>query len=78
MKHIFIEGILHEKRDFLAGMCCGVFIARASKLDLSKISQIITVALIVLALSSLWEWIKNAVTKNTSRNIALRRLPKYL
>jgi len=66
-----------KKRDFLAGMCCGVFIARASELDLSKISQIITVALIVLVLSSLWEWIKNAVTKNTSRNIALRRLPKY-
>ena len=66
-----------KKRDFLAGMCCGVFIARASELDLSKISQIITVALIVLALSSLWEWIKNAVTKNMDRNIALRRLPKY-
>ena len=66
-----------KKRDFLAGMCCGVFIARVSVLDLSKVSQIITVALIVLALSSLWEWIKNAVTKNTSRNIALRRLPKY-
>jgi hypothetical protein len=65
-----------KKRDFLAGMCCGVFIARASELDLSKISQIITVALIV-SLSSLWEWIKNAVTKNSSRNIALRRLPKY-
>ena len=66
-----------KKRDFLAGMICGVFIARVSVLDLSKISQIITVALIVLALSSLWEWIKNAVTKNSSRNIALRRLPKY-
>ena len=66
-----------KKRDFLAGMCCGVFMARVSELDLSKISQIITVALIVLALSSLWEWIKNAVTKNSSRNIALRRLPKY-
>ena len=66
-----------KKRDFIAGMCCGVFIARTSELDLSKISQIITVALIVLALSSLWEWIKNAVTKNMDRNIALRRLPKY-
>jgi hypothetical protein len=66
-----------KKRDFLAGMCCGVFIARASELDLSKISQIITVALIVLALSLLWEWIKNATTKVASRNIALRRLPKY-
>ena len=66
-----------KKRDFLAGMCCGVFIARASVLDLSKVSQIIAVALVVLALSSLWEWIKNATTKNTSRNIILRRLPKY-
>jgi hypothetical protein len=66
-----------KKRDFLDGMCCGVLNARSSELDLSKISQIITVALIVLALSSLWEWIKNAVTKNTSRNIALQRLPKY-
>ena len=66
-----------KKRDFLAGMCCGVFIARASELDLYKISQIITVALVVLALNLLWEWVKNAVTKNMSRNIALRRLPKY-
>ncbi len=66
-----------KKRDFLTGMCCGVFIARVSELDLSKISQIITVALVVLALNLLWEWVKNAVTKNMSRNIALRRLPKY-
>jgi len=66
-----------EKRDFLAGMCCGVFIARATELDLSKISQIIAVALVVLALNLLWEWIKNATTKVASRNIALRRLPKY-
>jgi hypothetical protein len=66
-----------KKRDFLAGMCCGVFIARASELDLSKVFQVIAVALVVLAISLLWEWIKNAVTKNTSRNVALRRLPKY-
>jgi hypothetical protein len=66
-----------KKRDFLAGMCCGIFIARASELDLSKVSQIIAVALVVLSLNLLWEWIKNAVTKNTSRNVALRRLPKY-
>lgn len=66
-----------KKRDFIAGMCCGVFIARTSELDLSKVFQIIVVALVVLALNLLWEWIKNAVTKNTSRNIALRRLPKY-
>jgi hypothetical protein len=55
-----------KKRDFLAGMICGVFIARVSVLDLSKVSQIIIVALIVLAFSSLWEWIKNATNKNTS------------
>ena len=66
-----------KKRDFLAGMCSGVFIARASELDLSKVSQIITVALVILALNLLWECVKNAVTKNTSRNVALRRLPKY-
>jgi hypothetical protein len=66
-----------KKRDFIAGMCCGVFIAKTSELDLSKAFQIIVVALVVLALNLLWDWIKNAVTKNTSRNIALRRLPKY-
>jgi membrane protein implicated in regulation of membrane protease activity len=66
-----------KKRDFLAGMCCGAFIARASVLDLSMVFQIILVAIVVLALNFLWEWTKNAVTKNTSRNIALRRLPKY-
>ena len=66
-----------KKRDFIAGMCCGVFIARASELDLSEAFQIIAVALVVLALNLLWEWTKNAVTKNTSKNIALRRLPKY-
>jgi hypothetical protein len=58
-------------------MCCGAFIARMSDLDLSKVYQIIVIALVVLALNSLWEWIKNAVTKNTSRSVALRRLPKY-
>ena len=66
-----------KKRDFIAGMCCGAFIARISQLDLSQVFQIIVVAFVVLALNLLWEWIKNAVTKNTSRNIALRRLPKY-
>ena len=58
-----------KKRDFLAGICCGFFIARVGELNISKISQIITVALIDFALSSLWDWIKNAVTKNGSRNI---------
>jgi uncharacterized membrane protein len=66
-----------KKRDFLAGMCCGAFIARAIELELSNVSQIITVALVVFALSSLWEWIKNATTKVASRNIAMKRLPKY-
>jgi hypothetical protein len=66
-----------KKRDFLAGMCCGFFIARVAESDLSNVSQIITVALVVFALSSLWEWIKNATTKVSSRNIAMERLPKY-
>ena len=66
-----------KKRDFIAGMCCGFFIARVSELNMSNVSQIITVALVVLALSSVWEWIKNASTKITSRNIAMKRLSKY-
>lgn len=66
-----------KKRDFLAGMICGLFIARVSELDLSKISQIIAVALIVLVLSSLWEWIKNATTQNTSRTIIRRRMKEH-
>ncbi|HKJ32852.1 MAG: hypothetical protein OET63_16040 [Desulfobacterales bacterium] len=66
-----------KKRDFLAGMCCGFFIARVGELNISNVSQIISVALVVLALSSVWEWIKNASTKITNRNIAMKRLPKY-
>jgi len=66
-----------KKRDFLAGVCCGVFIARASELKLSDISQTIVFALVILAINLLWEWIKNVVTKNSNRNVALRRLPKY-
>ena len=66
-----------KKRDFLAGMCCGFFIARVGELNIYNVSQIITVALVVLALGSVWEWIKNASTKITSRNIAMKRLPKY-
>ena len=66
-----------KKRDFLAGMCCGFFIARVAEFNLSNVSQIIIVALVVFALSSLWEWIKNATTKVASRNIAMKRLPKY-
>ena len=49
-----------KKRDFLAGFCCGAFIARASGLDLSEVPQLFAVALVVLALISVWEWIKNA------------------
>jgi hypothetical protein len=66
-----------KKRDFLAGMCCGFFIARVAEFNFSNVSQIITVALVVLALSSVWEWIKNASTKISSRNIAMKRLSKY-
>ena len=42
-----------KKRDFLAGFCCGAFIARASGLDLSSVFQILIIALVVLVLSSL-------------------------
>jgi hypothetical protein len=66
-----------KKRDFLAGFCCGAFIARASGLDLSNVSQFFAVALVVLALISLWEWIKNAISGNTDRNIILRRLKEH-
>ena len=66
-----------KKSDFVAGMCCGFFIARMSELNMSNVSQIITVALVVLALGSVWEWIKNASTKISSRNIAMKRLSKY-
>ena len=66
-----------KKRDFLAGFCCGAFIARASGLDLSDLSQFFAVALFVLVLSSVWEWIKNAISGNTDRNIILRRLQEH-
>ena len=66
-----------KKRDFLAGFCCGAFIARASGLDLSNVSQFFAVALVVLALISLWEWIKNAISINTDRSIILRRLQEH-
>jgi len=66
-----------KKRDFLAGFCCGAFIAGAGGLDLSKTSQIFAVALVVLALISLWEWIKNAISGNTDRSIILRRLQEH-
>jgi len=65
-----------KKRDFLAGMCCGFFIARVVEFNLNDPFQIITVAFVVLALSSLWGWIKNATAKNTSGKIAIQRLKK--
>ena len=64
-------------RDFLAGFCCGAFLARTGGIDLSKVSQIFAVALVVLALVLLWDWIKNATSGNTDRNIILRRLQEY-
>ena len=66
-----------KKRDFLAGFCCGAFLARAGGLDLSSVAQFFAVALVVLALISLWEWIKNAISGNTERITILRRLQKY-
>ena len=66
-----------KKRDFLAGFCCGAFIARAAGLDLSKVSQIFAVALVVFALISVWDWIKNAISGNTDRSIILRRLQEH-
>lgn len=66
-----------KKRDFLAGMCCGFLIARVVEFDLYNLFQIITVALVVLALSSLWEWIRSVTTKNTSGKVSMQRLKKY-
>ena len=67
-----------KKRDFLAGFCCGAFIARASGLDLSNVSQFFAVALVVLVLISIWEWIKSAISGNTDRKIILRRLQEHI
>ena len=64
-------------RDFLAGFCCGAFLARAGGIELTKVSQIFAVALLVLALILLWEWIKNTIGGNTDRIIILRRLQEY-
>jgi hypothetical protein len=68
-----------KKRDFLAGFCCGAFIARAAGLDLSRVYQIFAVALVVLALISLWEWIKKSIIirEETNRNIIINRLQKH-
>jgi len=63
-----------KKRDFLAGFCCGAFIARASGIDLSSAAHIIIIAFIVLVLNSLWDWIKRAVNGNTNKAIILKRL----
>ena len=66
-----------KKRDFLAGFCCGAILARVGGLDFTTISQIFAVALFVFVLTSLWEWIKNAVSGNTDRKIILKRLRGY-
>lgn len=68
-----------KKRDFLAGFCCGAFVARAAGLDLSKVYQILVVALVVLVLISLWEWIKNNLTINghTDKNAIMKRLHEH-
>jgi len=67
-----------KKRDFLAGFCCGAFVARAAGLDLSEVSQFFAVALVVLVLISIWEWIKSAISGNTDRKIILRRLKEHI
>jgi hypothetical protein len=67
-----------KKRDFLAGFCCGAFVARAAGLDLSEVSQFFAVALVVLVLISIWEWIKSAISGNTDRKIILRRLQEHI
>ena len=68
-----------KKRDFLAGFCCGAFVARAAGLDLSKVYHIFAVALVVLVLISLWEWIKNTLTINghTGKNAIMKRLHEH-
>ena len=68
-----------KKRDFIAGFCCGVFVLRALGSDLSDVYQIFAVALVVLALSFIWEWIKNTVTIDgkTDRNTIIKRLNEY-
>jgi hypothetical protein len=72
-----IGGHSMKKRDFLAGFCCGAFIARASGLDLSKAYQFFAVSLVVVALMSVWEWIKNTISGDTDRSIILRRLQEH-
>ena len=65
-----------KKRDFVAGFCCGAFVARASGIDLSSVFQILIISLVVLVLSSLWNWIKSAVNGKTNKYIILKRLQK--
>ena len=68
-----------KKRDFIAGFCCGTFVLWALGSNLSNVYQVFTVALVVFALSSIWEWIKNTVTidRKMDRNAIIKRLNEY-
>ena len=66
-----------KKRDFIAGFCCGAFLAWSGELNFTTISKFFAVAFFVLVLTSLWEWIKTATSVNTDRKIILKRLRGY-
>ena len=68
-----------KKRDFIAGFCCGAGVLWVLGSDLSNVYYVFAVALVVLALSSIWEWIKNTVTidRKMDRNAIIRRLNEY-
>ena len=68
-----------KKRDFIAGFCCGPFVLWALGSNLSNVYQFFAVALVVLALSSVWEWIKNTVIidRKMDRNAIIKRLNEY-
>ena len=68
-----------KKRDFIAGFCCGPFVLWALGSNLSNVYQFFAVALVVLALSSIWEWIKNTVIidRKMDRNAIIKRLNEY-
>ena len=66
-----------KKRDFIAGFCCGAFLAWSGGLDIATISKFFAIAFFVLVLTSIWEWIKSATSANTDRKIILERLKGY-
>jgi len=68
-----------KKRDFIAGFCCGAFVLWTLGSDLSNVYQFFAVALVVFALSSIWEWIKNTITISgeMDRNTIIKRLNEY-